>query len=342
MFFNSVADDAGFHLLLQQFAELKSAVTERVFTPEVPFSDVRSSHFARLCTQRNIRTSFAALPDLSRFIPAEPPPFEWHSQWKENDKAGDLSLLLEDWVVQDDAVPRGKHYFHDVHSDRSQLLTIDEPGAGRFSGVPDLFILREGLGPDLPYLSTAAVIVDWKTKNNFTAAAKKEVASRQMAVLAIASAAEGAVGLPVFFTDLHSGMRCMLYLNGSLYQFHQRARDLTLQEGIGLIRYFLATGGDLLPDDQRKLQVHNKHHGDHMHTIAEEGEEDEPVAHRAGAGTAGSARSVPTAGGKRHALPVSNQSSPEDPHLVAAELALYFGAAVADVQRVLGPEWACE
>ena len=57
-------------------------------------------------------------------------------------------------------------------------------------------------------------------------------------IQAMAFAAAGRA-VPVFFTDLVGGFRGWIVIGGRLFNLHPPERDLTLAEGVALIRLFL-------------------------------------------------------------------------------------------------------
>jgi len=192
-----------------------------------------------------------ALPDdLARFMPssADLVPFEWahgRGEKKETDESGALLALLESWVRRD-AVPPVHSLFLDVQAGPPMSMRVE--GVADFSGVPDAIVVGHGIGSReeaAPFAASAVFAVDWK-RQSVMLQRGRVTAIGHVHALAFASARDYSSGQPAFFTDLAAGFRCWIVLGSKLYFFHDDARqvDLSLAEGVALMRYFIACAAD--------------------------------------------------------------------------------------------------
>jgi hypothetical protein len=319
---------------LQSVAARLEAATARVTTPSVAFSKVSPRHFTGLLSERGIRTVAAPLPDLTEFSLPAPRAFVWPADPDENRSAPALKSLLEALVQSDRPVGEQRH-FADIHSDRSRLYHCEQPGVGKFTGVPDLLILGDGIGPEDEILFSCDCIVDWKKPATF--AGEKPLIARQGGVLALAAAGDELNGPPVFFTDMATGMRCFMLVDGTLWKFHRNHADLSLRDGIALIRYFLFHHGTV--DDAQRgqlLRLRSRDGGAAAASLAPGGAAASSSA-ALGASTVEGGGAAGTPGGfsgsRRKAEAPSKKSSPGDPREFALDYACYLEVAVADFVR---------
>jgi hypothetical protein len=166
---------------------------------------------------------------------------------KETTAAPALLELLTRWV-KSDYLPVLEQDFMDVQDLAAHSpLVISEPGVGNFKGIPDMAILRHYIsasGVTSP-LSNCAIAVDWKTP-----LALKKGVKQQGALQVLALSEYNANGAPpVFFTDLKTHFWCYTMSEGyvSCFRGANGTNNLSLAEGVGLIRHFL------LLDIQNKL-----------------------------------------------------------------------------------------
>jgi len=182
------------------------------------------------------------LPDLGAFMPsaASLQAFKWGVVGEEA-ASSDLRALLEGWV-KSGAQPPIANLFYDARSHkRHEPIEFDVEGVGTFKGVPDLVIAHRGIGlPEamLPLVASAAVSVDWETPQAMDKRASI-AAIGEIHALAMAHAHDFVRGVPVFVTDLATGFRCWLVAAQSIWYLHPD-RDLTLAEGVALVRCFLS------------------------------------------------------------------------------------------------------
>ena len=192
-----------------------------------------------------------ALPDgLGRFMPlvADLAPFEWtrdRGEKRETEESATLLALLESWVKRE-AVPPVPNVFLDAQA--GPLIQMQVEGVANFSGVPDAIVVRRRIGSRdeaVPFLASAVLTVDWKRRSVMQQRGRV-AAIGHVHALAFASARDYSSGQPVFFTDLASGFRCWIVLGSNLYFFHDDAGkvDLSLAEGVALMRYFIACAAD--------------------------------------------------------------------------------------------------
>jgi hypothetical protein len=181
------------------------------------------------------------LPPINHLKPAAASltPFAWQAGTKETAAAPALLALLELWV-KSDFMPALQHAFLDVqdlavHSP----LVISEPGVGNFKGVSDMAILRDYVAASgvLSPLSNCAAAVDWKTPTALKKGVKQQAALQVLAL----SEFNGGEAPPVFFTDLKTHFLCFIMRDGFLCCFRgaDGTNNLSLAEGVGLIRHFL-------------------------------------------------------------------------------------------------------
>jgi hypothetical protein len=182
------------------------------------------------------------LPDMRPYLPSfELPPFDW-GRHTELSASPWLQKLLQEWVTTGTDI---SNQFYDTrpHSSSSPIVFVVE-GVAKFRGVPDLVIAKHKIRRKdamVPLVKTSAVSIDWKTPkamDNLTSIA----AIAETHALAFATASDYKRGIPVFFTDLKGGFRCWIVLNSTIYYLHPDDCDLSLAEGVALIRLFLQNG----------------------------------------------------------------------------------------------------
>lgn len=176
------------------------------------------------------------LPPIAHLMP--PPrslvPFPWGAE-REATASPSLLQLLQRWVEAEDET-----VFLDVPGVAARsLLVTREPGIGSFKGVPDLTILRHGCRAHCARpLSHCAAAVDWRTPAEMSGRVTGQVFLQALALSEIAAA--DAPSPPVFFTDLASQfLCCRVFSGGMLFYEGAAGRQLSLEEGVGLLRHFL-------------------------------------------------------------------------------------------------------
>jgi len=132
---------------------------------------------------------------------------------------------------------------------RNKVPLVAESDTMHYTGVPDLVVLRRGLDEDtFSIWNDTAASMDWKTEERF--ADRHAVAAQAtMQVLGFAAQWNANCSPPVFFSDMATGVRCWIMVDGVLYTFHRAGKDLTLEQGVRLCRYFIANDGRLLDAD---------------------------------------------------------------------------------------------
>ena len=230
-------------VLTQQVAtnEQLSALVQQVTTKEFPFSSASPSAVRKLLISRGINEcDNIPLPPIEHLKPtARLNPFAWLPSTKETAAAPALLELLEHWV-KSGYMPALEHAFLDVQElSVHSPLVIFEPGVGNFKGASDMVILRHYVAASsvLSPLSNCSVAVDWKTPAALKRGVKKQAALQVLAL----SEFNGGDAPPVFFTDLKTHFLCYIMSGDFLCCFRgaDGTNNLSLTEGVGLIRYFL-------------------------------------------------------------------------------------------------------
>ena len=223
--------------------------------------------------------------------PGELTPFQWAmasgSEKQEDASAPSLLVLLENWVRRG-VEPRVKNLFVDVRAAAPMQMEVE--GVADFSGLPDAIVTRRNIESDdeaRPYAAAAAFSVDWKRRSVMAEMRSQVAAIAHVQALVMASAHNYTHGQPVFFTDLASGFRCWLVLDSTLYCLHGPDADLSLAEGVALMRYLVMCSavGDALAITDQTL------------TSARYQREVGPRAPAPSAGGAGQGAGSPTSGG---------------------------------------------
>ena len=229
-------------------AKISSAVVQQVQTEDFIFSAAPTSAVNKLMAARHIKEHNLALPPIAHLMP--PPrslvPFSW-GVMRETTASPSLLKLLERWVKTGTASPP-ENVFRDVQSLAAHSpLEVREPGIGRFKGVPDLAILCHGCeaGTIIP-LSNCAAAVDWKTTPALSGGVTAQALLQSLGLCEISGG--GASSPPVFFTDLASHFLCCRMVREDMHYYVGVAgKNLSLEEGVGLLRHFL------LLDKEREL-----------------------------------------------------------------------------------------
>ena len=90
-----------------------------------------------------------------------------------------------------------------------------------------------------PITSSALVCVDWKTPAAMAVTGKIDAIAHIQA-FAFAARSGGRAPPPIIMTDMATGFRCWVVIDDVLYHLHPASRDLSLAEGVALIRLLLA------------------------------------------------------------------------------------------------------
>ena len=231
------------------------AVVHHAPVRQVPFSKASTTLAAAAMTAVGLGIGGRlALPaDLPRYMPpGELAPFEWATgggdEKQEAAASPTLLGLLEGWV-RHGAEPPVTNLFLDVRT--GPLMRMEVEGVADFTGLPDAIVAWRGIeSPEeaQPYTAAAAFSVNWKRRSVMAGHRGQVAATARVQTLAMASTCAYTHGQPVFFTDLATGFRCWLVLDSKLYCLHGADADLSLAQGVALMRYLLARSaqGDAL------------------------------------------------------------------------------------------------
>lgn len=233
--------------------ELAPLVRQHEFKEGV-FSKVSASDCQRLMERSGFHTGAqlplpASIADVGTVDCLAP--FVWETPSKKYSETQASPLLrpkLEAWLRSGASPALDDVHFKNVEQ-RTGVPLVAESDQARFTGVPDLVALRRGLNQYAfsVWLDTVASW-DWKTQEKF-ANRTKVAAQATLQVLGFANQWEAIDSPPVFFSDMSTGVRCWIMVGGTIYAFHGTERDLTLEEGVRLTRYFIANNGRLLDAD---------------------------------------------------------------------------------------------
>ena len=221
-----------------------AALRLREETPEVQLSNTSETRLTTALARLSIPSGGRlVVPDLLSYAPRTglTKPFQWRTGLTERTAAPMLLSDLRTWVT-DGMVPPIQNLFADVQSFTPVEFTVE--GAGHFSGVPDMMVAKDGVGREdelQPLVQNAVLTVDWKTAAAFKKNGQiKAIGSSQ--AIAYSSYNSFSHGQPAFMTDMATGFRCWMVVDGKLYYLHPDNGDFTLDEGVALIRWFLVHG----------------------------------------------------------------------------------------------------
>jgi hypothetical protein len=231
---------------------LSMATLQRVHAvKEGVFSKVSSTaaleFTASTCMHQGGRIPLPA--SLSDFGTVTAEPFAWHGL-TEPQASPFLRQLLRKWLNTGATTDVEVCFVNTEPLAKAPLVAESE--TARYTGVPDVVTLRTGLDKETqttwPDSSTSW---DWKQQTVFIGNRMKVAAQAILQVAAFARFSDdGKSSIPVFFTDMATGIRCWIMVEGVIYTFHQGGGpDLSLQDGIRLFRYFIAHNGRLAPRD---------------------------------------------------------------------------------------------
>lgn len=291
----------------------------RVATQACAFSEVNTSIVANAETALGVAAGgcLAVPPDiLLRYMPDDGGicPYDWTSQ-SERQAAPCLLDILKGWV-QTNANPAVVNLFLDVQGRAvHSAMQVPVEGVANFSGMPDAIVPHRRIqSPEEAYpISAAQLALDWKRPQDFEKRAHVSAIGRIQA-LAFARPTSYADGKPVFFTDMKTGFRAWIVLRGALYYLHPD-HDLTLKEGVALIRYFLDgnspdTSAGMLHESRRQAHIQGRL------SLSQEGLHLSPAPRNTAAASSGSAVAgfVGTREGRKQQFGplLSATTSPED------------------------------
>lgn len=215
------------------------------------FSAVSASLSSRATSALGYRSLGYLRSDASALLPPEGPiaPFVWGTLGETAASPALLDLLSSSVCAH----PTVRGRFHDVRSFTSaDPLVLDveltDGTTARFSGMVDAVATGAGmvrLEELAPVASSALVCIAWKTPEAFAIASSISAIARvQVLALAVAS---GGRAPPVFMTDMATGFRAWVLIGDAFYHLHPEGCNLSLAEGIALIRLFLARGEEGAP-----------------------------------------------------------------------------------------------
>lgn len=321
------------------------------------FSEVTSTAALDFATKAGFhQRGCLPLPaSLERFGKVTAAPFSWGSL-TEPQASPTLRGQLQEWASSGARPAVGVCFINTETLTKAPLVA--EHDTARYTGVPDMVTLWRGLGEDTVTTWTdAATSWDWKRQTVFTGDRKKVAAQAILQVAAFARlSSDEKTSIPVFFTDMATGVRCWIMVGGIIYTFHKDGgADLTLEQGIRLFRYFIASNGRLLPGDIPAAAAGGAAGGAPSGGAAGGGSPFTPGPKPGGGGGGGGGGKASgaspyrdvllgkgrSAAGGRHepvgSAPQSRKSSPGDPSWTAAdELEVFKGelaAAATALQR---------
>lgn len=205
------------------------------------------------------------IPGFRMLLPAPGTvqPYPWAGGQGERDASSALLDRLKAWVTVG-MEPPITNLFSDVQAQDPIDFTVD--GAGHFTGLPDMMIAHDGIrsADELcSIVSSAAVVVDWKVPAAFAKTGKIKAIACTHAI-ALSSFQGYTSGQPVFMTDMATGFRAWIVMEGALYFLNDNdtagaprssAHLLSLEEGVALIRWFLIHEGEYALERKRKGQA---------------------------------------------------------------------------------------
>lgn len=242
-------------LVLSNALVLKALARE-----DVSFSGMSQNRLVRLIQARRLQEGQAALPDS--IAAHEIVAFKAH-KWSHKSEVKESKSLLEHLqreVCAASGLAAIDNVFMDVQSLNSSnpmsMTVEDHVGELTVTGVPDAIVLVSGLdeGVFSPFANACAVF-DWKISDKV---GKSDV---QIMTQAVVLAGDGVNGAPAFVTDLVTGFRCWIVIDGILFRFHPADKPgqpkvlgwLNLADGAALVRYFIRNHGRMSAADEAAL-----------------------------------------------------------------------------------------
>ena len=213
--------------------------------PRTHFSAASSGLASRAVAGLGVRAAGGLRVDVSAFLPPEGAvaPFDWTGTRGERAASPALLTRLAAWVREGAAPPIANHFFDVQGLAAADPLVLEVDGVAIFSGMVDAvaaapeMVRREELAP---ISSSALACFDWKTPAAF-ANRGTVCAIAHVQALAFHSLCGARTMPPVFMTDLASGFRAWIVLGDALFYLHSGDHvDLTLREGVALVRLFLS------------------------------------------------------------------------------------------------------
>jgi len=230
-----------------QTIELK-AVLHQVSTEDKAFTRATTGMVNQLLYKRGLREGVLALPaTIGDFYPTTAlSAFSWTRDGALKKAMGEpeaskVLLPLLRSFIEDGATPAVINPIVDVQNlSATAPMVVEEAGIANFKGVPDIVILRNGLDSPvgLPFSSTV-VSVDWKTPEAMN---ERGVIQNlgYLHAIALSERTSSAVNPPAFFTDMVSRVRAWELVGSTIYALHPAQGDLTLREGVALMRFYIA------------------------------------------------------------------------------------------------------
>ena len=220
-------------------------------TPDIRFSVASPTLVDKLLRHLAVRElEPLALPPSDHLLPPDGAltPFSWTRGQTEPAASHELLALLQSWV-KDGLEPPITNAFMDVQGLASHApMEIAVGKLGTFKGMCGMVVLRRGLTEDDIFspLGNCALAVDWKHPSAFSLKATKPQAALQ--TIGLSRLLGGENSPPVFFTDMATGFRCWQLVESELGVYHGASgtADLTLAEGVALIRHFLVRDAELM------------------------------------------------------------------------------------------------
>ena len=208
-----------------------------------PFSSASRTFVSQVVSVLKLHVDKLFSPDLSSYVPEFIQPYVW-SQKREPEESNLLLEFLKSSIFADDVHHRklsGHYKFFDVRNiARSSHVVLEISNLAYCSGVPDVIIRYLGEEESNEKLgSNECMWIDWKTETAMSEMATVEAIGRIQAIAWAKKACNRRRFFPVIHTDMKR-FRCWVCCESYVYSVHKSDRDLTLAEGIGLIRFFLS------------------------------------------------------------------------------------------------------
>ena len=212
--------------------------------PRVAFRAVSAAMASRAAIALGIDTGGFLRADLAAYMPAAASlvAFDWGGVPSARAASEALLARLSAWAREGMAPPLANSFF-DVQAFAADPIELDVDGAADFRGMVDAVVAKrrvcrmEELAP--PTNSTF-VNIDWTTPAAFANRAKVAAIARIQAFAFASCCPRARAQPPVIMTDLASGFRAWIVLDGLFYHLHPPERDFTLAEGVALVRLFAA------------------------------------------------------------------------------------------------------